>query len=132
MTGLDTNILVRFIMADDPVQSNQARSLIESFSAESPGFISLVCLAELIWVLRSRYRKPKSEIVGWLNLFLEASELVFESELAAEQALEIYAGSTAEFSDCLIERSGAAAGCRNTLTFDAAAAKSAGMRLVAT
>jgi predicted nucleic-acid-binding protein len=131
MTGLDTNVLVRFVMADDPLQSEQARALVGSFSPESRGFISLVCLAELVWVLRSKYRQPKREIVGWLERFLESSELAFESQSAVEQALAIYEGGKAEFSDCLIERSGAGAGCQSTLTFDAEAAESAGMRLIA-
>src|SRR5579871_6498905 len=106
MTGLDTNVLVRFVMADDPIQSTRVRALIQSFSAESPGFVSLVCLAELVWVLRSKYRQPKSDIVKWLDRFLNAPELFFEAQSIVEQALTTYANSRAEFSDCLIERSG--------------------------
>ncbi|MGA1464036.1 MAG: PIN domain-containing protein, partial [Steroidobacteraceae bacterium] len=51
MIGLDTNVLVRYIMQDDPKQSPKASTLIESLSADHPGFISLVSVVELYWVL---------------------------------------------------------------------------------
>jgi predicted nucleic-acid-binding protein len=56
MTGLDTTVVIRFMMQDDPVQSPLATSLFDSFTAEDPGFVSLVTLAETVWVLRSSYR----------------------------------------------------------------------------
>lgn len=130
MTGLDTNILVRFLMADDPAQTSRARTLFQSFSSQSPGFISLVCLAELVWVLKSKYRQPKAEIVRWLEQFLTSPQIAFESSSVVEEAIQAYAGGRGQFADCLIERSGHIAGCRETVTFDVNASKSAGMRLL--
>jgi len=60
MTGLDTNILVRFFVKDDLEQSRRAKELLRTLTPESPGFVSLVALAEMIWVLRSQYRMPSS------------------------------------------------------------------------
>lgn len=129
-TGLDTNILVRFVMADDPVQSPLAHRLLQSFSSASPGFISLVSLAEMVWVLRKKYRQPKSLIVHWLTRFLESPELVLEGPETVASAVKAFANGNAHFADCLIERCGHVNGCALTVTFDKNAAKTAGMRLL--
>jgi len=55
MIGLDTNVLVRYIMQDDPKQSRKATSLIESLDDDHPGFITIVSILELYWVLTSCY-----------------------------------------------------------------------------
>lgn len=128
--GLDTNVLVRFVMADDPAQSSVACSMLQSLSSRSPGFISLVSLAEFTWVLHSKYRQPKPEIVKWLSTFLESPEIVIESEEVVSQAVKSYGSGNAHFADCLIERTGNANGCRETVTFDKTAAKATGMRLL--
>jgi predicted nucleic-acid-binding protein len=130
MTGLDTNILVRFIMADDRVQAAKARKLIQSFSPQSPGFITLVCLVELVWILRSKYRQPKSEITRWLDGFLTVPDFVIEGHEAVTLALKAYQAGNSGFADCLIERCGHFAGCRHTITFDRKASKYAGMKLL--
>jgi predicted nucleic-acid-binding protein len=130
MTGLDTNVLIRFVMADDAAQAASVKALLLSFSAQSPGFISLVGLAEFVWVLRSKYRQPKSTIIQWIGQFLCAAELVFESQAAVELALNEYSNGAADFADCLIEQSGKNSGCKETVTFDRSAARDAGMRLL--
>ncbi len=130
MIGLDTNILIRFVMADDSMQYRKADRLMQSFSVQSPGYITLVCLAEFVWVLRSRYKKPKHVIVQWLTELLDSPELVLENQFAVEQALLTYTTTKSDFSDCLIERAGHVAGCTSTVTFDKTAAKAAGMRLL--
>ena len=130
MTGIDTNVLIRFFMADDPVQYRKADQLIQTFSIQSPGYISLVCLAEFVWVLRSYYRQPKAIISEWLTSLLESSEFALENELVVEQALLTYSTTRSDFSDCLIERASHLAGCVKTVTFDKGAAKTAGMRLL--
>ena len=130
MTGLDTNILVRFVMADDAAQAASAKALLRSFSAQSAGFISLVSLAEFVWVLQSKYRQPKSAIIQWIGQFLGAAEVIFESQAAVELALHDYSAGAADFADCLIEQSGQNAGCDETVTFDRNAARAARMRLL--
>jgi predicted nucleic-acid-binding protein len=130
MTGIDTNVLIRFVMADDVAQYRKADRLMQSFSAQSPGFITQVCLAEFVWVLRSQFRQPKETIVRWLSELVYAPELVLENQSAVEQALHTYSTSRSDFADCLIERVSHIAGCTSTVTFDNGAAKAAGMRLL--
>jgi predicted nucleic-acid-binding protein len=130
MTGIDTNILARFFTQDDPDQSRRADEFLQSLTVESPGFLSLVSLVELLWLLRSRYGTTKAQWIGYVKLLLSSSELVLESQAAVVQAVHRYASGKADFADCLIERVGHLAGCRHTVTFDGGACKHAGMRLL--
>jgi len=130
MTGLDTNILVRYLTEDDPVQTIAAGRVMDSFSSDSPGFISLIVLAELVWVLESFYRFTRKEIERVLETLLRSEELVLERAEIVSQALRMFRGSRADFADCLIERCGHAADCEHTVTFDQKAAAGAGMRLL--
>jgi predicted nucleic-acid-binding protein len=130
MTGLDTNILARFFAEDDPVQSRRADQLLQSLTPEAPGFISLVSLAELVWVLRSQYRLDKDQLIECLQRLLDSPELVVESQTAVTQALHRFSSGKADLADCLIERSGHLAGCSKTYTFDVQASKFAGMSLL--
>ena len=130
MTGLDTNILVRYFTMDDPVQSGRAEALLDAFTVESPGYVSLVSLIELVWVLRSQYRMAKPELILWIDRLLDTPELTVESHAAVTQALRRFAGAKADFADCLIECSCHAGGCHETVTFDANASRHAGMKLL--
>ena len=130
MIGLDTNVLVRYIAQDDLKQSLRATTIIDALSNEKPGFITLVSLVELVWVMQSCYNASKPEIVTILERLLRTQELVVENAETAIRALHVFARSKADFADCLIERSANKAGCEYTVTFDEGAAKAAGMRLV--
>jgi len=130
MTGLDTNILVRYFAKDDVEQGSKAALLIRSLTLEFPGYVSLVSLIELVWVLRSRYRLKKPELVKILDQLLDSPELTVESQTAVNLAVRRFANGKADFADCLIECSGAAAGCAETVTFDVEASRTSGMRLL--
>jgi predicted nucleic-acid-binding protein len=130
MTGLDTNVLVRFLLQDDIAQSPRSTAIFDSLSPQSPGYISLVTMVELVWVFDRTYRKPKNEIVEFLQGLLQSNDLVIEKYEAVAQAFRRFESSNADFSECLIERLCAAAGCSQTMTFDVGAAKSAGMVLL--
>jgi predicted nucleic-acid-binding protein len=130
MTGLDTNILVRFFIEDDPDQCWRAEDFLQSLTPESPGYVSLISLIELVWVLRSRYRLSKAQLIQCLDLLLEFPELIVDSHATVTLALRRFAGGKADFADCLIERLGYTAGCKETVTFDLDASMSAGMRLL--
>ena len=130
MTGVDTNVLARFFAKDDLDQFAKARDFLGSLSSLSPGFVSMVCLIELIWVLRGKYRASKNELMACVEKLLNSSELILESETAVTQALDRFASSKSDFADCLIERCGFLAGCKETVTFDRDAARYAGMRLL--
>jgi predicted nucleic-acid-binding protein len=130
MTGLDTNILVRFFAKDDLKQSSRAKKLLQTLTPQSPGFICLISFIELVWVLRSRYQMDKSQLIQCLEGLLDSPELVLESHEAITQALRRFADAKTDLADCLIERCGHLAGCHHTVTFDADASKSAGMILL--
>ncbi len=130
MIGIDTNILVRFFAKDDVVQSARAKAFLQTLSPGSPGFVSLICLIELVWVLRSQYDLGKAQLVERLEQLLNSPELILESQEAVAQAMQRFARVKADFADCLIERSGHALGCHETVTFDEGAARLVGMRLL--
>jgi predicted nucleic-acid-binding protein len=129
MIGLDTNVLVRYVMQDDPKQSQKASKLIESLTSEAPGFVPLVALIELVWVLTSCYDLTREQVAQALDALLRAKEIVLERAEQVSQALRTFGAGSADLADCLIERTAAAAGCGKTMTFDAGASKFAGMTL---
>ena len=129
MIGLDTIVVVRYLTHDDPAQTAAAARVIDSLSLESPGFIALIVIVELVWVLEGSYRFKKNEIEQVLETLLRSKELVIERAEIVWQALRRFSASRADFADCLIERSAHAAECQYTVTFDRNAA-AAGMRLL--
>ena len=130
MIGLDTNVLVRYIMQDDARQSALATRLVESLYVESPGFVPLVSVVELAWVLSSAYALDRGQVVQAVESLLRTKEIVVERAEIVWKALRVFQRANADFADCLIERSAAVAGCDRTMTFDRGAAKSCGMTLV--
>lgn len=129
MIGLDTNVVVRYITHDDPGQSAAAVRTMDALSPDSPGFLSLIVIAELVWVLEVSYRFKKNEVEQVLETLLRSKELMIERAEIVWQALRKFSTTRADFADCLIERCGHAAECQHTLTFDQKAAAS-GMRLL--
>jgi predicted nucleic-acid-binding protein len=130
MIGLDTNVLVRYIMQDDELQAGKATKLVESLSPDDPGFVTLVSVIELVWVLSSCFDLTREQITHALDALLRAKQLVVDQADQVARALRIYSSSSADFADCLIERTATSAGCAKTMTFDVAASKQAGMTLI--
>jgi len=130
MTGVDTNVIVRFLAQDDAEQSAVAGQLFDTFSAEAPGFVSVISIVELVWVLQSCYRADRDDIQSAIEGLLRTRELIVERAELIWQSLRSFIKGNAEFADCVIERCGQAAGCDHTMTFDQNAAKSAGMKLL--
>lgn len=130
MTGLDTNVLVRYVMQDDPRQSARATKLIESFTGEEPGFVPLVAVVEPVWVLAGSYGLARGQVAAVLEGLLRSKELLLDRADLVSQALGRYRSAGADFADALLERIASAAGCTATLTFDAGAVKAAGMTAV--
>jgi predicted nucleic-acid-binding protein len=130
--GLDTNVIVRFLAQDDEVQSRVAERLMARLSRERPGFISIVVLAEISWVLSRAYKAPRVEIAAAIEGLLHSADIVVENAEAAYRALALYrASASAEFADALIVQTGALAGVTETVTFDRNAAAEFGMRVLA-
>ena len=132
MIGLDTNVLVRYIMQDDPKQSPKASKLIESLDGDNPGYITHVCVIELYWVLTSCYELTGEQVTQALEAILRTKQLMVERADQVMRAMQVFAQAKgkADFADCLIERSASSAGCTQTMTFDIGAYKHAGMTLV--
>lgn len=129
MIGLDTNVLVRYLTHDDPTQTAAAMRVMNSLSFDSPGFLSLIVIAELVWVLSISYRYQKKEIEQVLENLLRSKELVIERAGIVSQASRAFSAGRADFADYLIERCGQEAQCQYTVTFERKAA-AAGMRLL--
>ena len=124
MLGIDTNVLVRFLVRDDRAQFEKASKLIKrEAGAGEEVFISLLVLLETEWVLRSRYGLQKKQIVDAISGLLGASEARLEDEPAIEESLFTWKDSAADFADCLIGAHNRRLGCRATATFDAKAVK---------
>ena len=130
MTGLDTNVLVRYIMQDDAKQSPKATALIESLDSDHPGFITLVSVVELYWVLTSCYDLNVQQVKQALEVLLRSKQIIVDRADQVLRALRSFEEAKADLADCLIERTAASAGCMQTMTFDVGAAKHAGMTLI--
>ena len=127
MIGLDTNVLVRYLAQDDRAQSAAATSVIEKqCTAEAPGFVGLVVLAEVIWVSESSYGASRAEVAEIVKRVLSIRQLTVQDAEVVWQALRQFESGRADFADCLILRSAEAAGCQKTVSFD----KRAGMTLL--
>jgi predicted nucleic-acid-binding protein len=119
MIGLDTNVLVRYLAQDDPVQSPQATEIIEHrLSERDPGFLSVIALAETAWVLERAYGLSERDIAAAIEQVLQADVLVVESEQEVFAAMIALKEGRGSFADALIGALGAKAGCPATLTFD--------------
>lgn len=132
MIGLDSNVLVRYLVQDDPKQSALATRFIErTLSTDNPGFVSAIVLCEIAWVLAECYgadRKGVREVVEGL---LATKQLVIEQAEVVWKALRAWEGVSADFSDALIGQIVTAHGGDRTVTFDRAAARLPGFELLA-
>ena len=130
MIGLDTNVLVRYIAQDDSKQSPQATNLMESLTADAPGYVSIVSVVELVWVLTGCYALTRSEVCEVLETLLRTKEIIVANADTVWKALRLFKEINADFADCLTDRSANEAGCNYTTTFDRDAAKHCGMQLI--
>jgi len=130
MIGLDTNVLVRYIMQDDPVQSPKATRIVESLDAVDSGYVTLVSIVELVWVLSASYELTRSQVSQALDAIVRTKQFKIENAEQVIRALRVFKEGKSDFADCLIERSANSAGCEKTITFDVKASKYSGMTLI--
>ncbi|MFK7942057.1 MAG: PIN domain-containing protein [Paracoccaceae bacterium] len=123
MIGLDTNILVRFLVQDDPGQGALARDLMAKCTEQDPGFVGCEVLIELVWVLERAYGFPRGKVSEALDALLSAEELILESPDAVALATERYRNEGADFADQMIAGAARRAGCQCLYTFDKRAAR---------
>jgi len=124
MIGIDTNVLVRLIVADEPRQAAVARNFIrERCSSADPGFVSNVVLAEIAWILATGYGYSRLQIADTIDQIMETVQLQVESSTDIAAALVEYRAGPADFANCLIGQTNRTADCSHTVTFDRKAAK---------
>lgn len=129
MIGLDTNVLVRYIVADDDEQYEAAHRAMAALSPESPGFITQVALVELYWVLSRSYRLPRQTCLRVIRGLVETAELEFDDGEGVVRALSL-AESGADFADAMIHGALELFGVDRAITFDRAAAERLGWQLL--
>jgi predicted nucleic-acid-binding protein len=131
MIGLDTNVLVRYLAQDDPAQSPKAKELIERrLTEDEPGFISVVAMVEVAWVLERAYGLADREIAAAIEGVLQAEVLVVENEQEVFTATIALKAGHGSFADALIGALNAKAGCSRTHTFDRRAQPLSGFELL--
>lgn len=130
MTGLDTNVIVRFLMKDDADQAALATKAFAEFTSVAPGFVCREVLVELVWVLQKIYRLPRTDIADAIEGLLGARDIVVESADQVAIAVDRLRKGGAGFADQMIALAGQGAGCQSTVTFDRKAAGLPGMSLL--
>lgn len=127
MIGVDTNVLLRFLLDDDPAQSSAARRFFAERSADDPAFLSLVTLIESVWVARRRLKRSDADVARMLRGLLGSDRVVIQHEQLVIRALRDTELSGADFADAVVAHLGVEAGCDTTVTLDRAAADLPGM-----
>ncbi len=130
MTGLDTNVIVRFLMKDDAEQAALANTIFAGLMAETPGFVCREVLVELVWVLQRVYRLSRTDIADAIEGLLGAREIVVESADHVAVAVDRLRKGGAGFADQMIVLAGQGAGCGKMVTFDRKAAGLPGVMLL--
>ena len=127
MIGLDSNILIRYLTQDDPIQSAKATEIIEQrLTEESPGFVSVVAMVETVWVLDRAYDLSTQEIAAAIERMLQTAVLLVENEQEIFTAMIALKEGKGSFADAVIAALGSRAGCSCTLTFDRKALRLSG------
>jgi predicted nucleic-acid-binding protein len=127
VTGLDTNVLLRYLVRDEPTQTARATRELER---DERFLIGSVVLCELVWVLDAGYGFSRAEIGGALEKILATAQFEIEGKDLALGALDDFRDSPADFSDCLVGRRNRAAGAAETVTFDRSLRGLEGFRLL--
>lgn len=130
MTGLDTNVIVRFLMKDDADQAALAAKAFAELTTATPGFVCREVLVELVWVLQKIYRLPRTDIADAIEGLLGAREIVVESADQVAVAVDRLRRGGPGFADQMIALAGQGSGCGKTVTFDRKAASLPGMSLL--
>ena len=123
MVGLDTNVVLRLLLGDDPAQQRAALSYVEkACSAEDPGWISAIVTTEIVWVLDRAYNLSRDDIADAIDRLLAVNEFQLEDHEEVRRALAAFRGGS-DFTDALLDERNRAAGCQTTVTFDRDAAR---------
>ena len=132
MIGLDTNILLRAFVNDDPLQGASARKFLNQPDDRAPKFVGLIVVVEFAWSLRRTYGYSRQAVLHAVRQILEASDTVVQRRDLVSSCVALGTGINSELSDLLIGQGNLEDGCERTLTFDRKAARRVpGMELLA-
>jgi predicted nucleic-acid-binding protein len=125
MKGLDTNVIVRFLTQDDPVQTRKANAVVDHALAGGERIhLDTIVLCELVWVLRSAYGFDRATVADALAKLIEAAQISIDDRDRARDAVRRYAAGKGDFADYMLALRNQGAKCETTLTFDRAHRKS--------
>ena len=131
MIGLDTNILLRLWLNDDPAQNKRIDALLaEHGSTPESLLVTDVVLAEAVWTLRSALDQDKAAQLIAVRSLLGETAFAFEDREVVSKAVILFEQSSCGFSDCLIVAKHARLGCELTATFDRGMRKQPGVRVL--
>ena len=131
MIGLDTNVVIRYLVQDDKKQSAAATRFIEkSLTTDVPGYINHITLCEIVWVLQRCYDVTNQQLRDIIEGLLTTKQLIVENVEVAWKALRAYDANSADFCDALIGQANIHSGCEHTVTFDKKAASLPGFDLL--
>lgn len=119
MIGIDTNVLLRFIVGDDKVQFDLTKVLFAKYIGKTGAIlINDVVISELCWVLKTGYKYKTKQIVEVLNMILGIEEFTFlNSDLILEITM-MYEKNEGDFADYLIYATNKQENCLYTYSFD--------------
>ena len=124
MKGIDTNILIRFLVGDDELQAKKVYNIFKKAELNKKElFVPLLVILELIWVLESVYEVTRTEILDSISELLLMPILKFEHQSALQKFTSSGQGSKYDLSDLLIAHSAKKQGCESVITFDKKASK---------
>ena len=123
MKGLDTNVLIRLLLADDPEQTARGRAFVADRPVSEPLFVNRIVICELVWTLRRGFRFGRAQIADVVDRILKSRILEIEDYDALGFAFYLYQTSGADFADCLLGVTNGLLGCERTVTFDRRAAE---------
>ena len=130
LIGIDTNVIARYVVQDDRQQADIATAFLESLDESQQGYISVIVLVELVWLLKRGYKQPKATIIDVIYKLVHTDYIQIENKKQVLQALTLFQNTSADFADALIATQNAEAGCDYSVTFDKGAAKHSGMTIL--
>ena len=130
MIGLDTNIILRYLLQDDPAQSSKVNRLIAGLRPDRPGFINMATTLEIVWVLRSLLKLTPRQIAMQLEHLLAADAFQLQNEQQVFEAAFALKRGLGGFEDALIASVNTWAGCSETVTFDRKTSRLSGFRIL--
>ncbi|MDH4390670.1 MAG: type II toxin-antitoxin system VapC family toxin [Aquabacterium sp.] len=131
MIAVDTNVLVRLMVNDEPSQAGRAKQLFDAKAGEDGSiWVSDTVLVELVWTLARAYGRSRTELATAVRALASHATLTLESAVAVRAAVDVFEGGAADFSDCLLAAKAQGAGCEHLFTFDKGMRALAGVKLL--